>query len=129
MARRVYSDEEMARAYFVLETNQGNVRRTARDTGLPISTLRGWVKEWEASGPPDVSLVEAEATNFVERAERVRDKALGVLESKLDTATPSALVATVGMLQDKISLARGLATNRTETVHSLPPTEEIAKAL
>lgn len=128
-ARRVYSDEEMARAYVVLQTNQGNVKRTARDLNMPISTVRRWRDEWEASGPPDTTQVEAEVTDFVEHAERVRDKALVALESKLEDATPSALVATVGMLQDKISLARGLATQRTETVHALPPAEDIAKAL
>ena len=43
--------------------------------------------------------------------------------------TPSALVATIGMLQDKVSIAKGLATSRTETVHALPAPEEIARTL
>lgn len=128
-ARRVYSDEEMARVFVVLSTNEGNIKRTARDTGIAMSTIRRWRDEWDVSGPPDVGLVDQEVSDFVSDAERVRDKALLVLESKLQDATPSALVATVGMLQDKVSLARGLATNRTETVHALPPTEDIARAL
>ena len=65
----------------------------------------------------------------MENAERVRDKALTVLEGKLNDATPSALVATIGMLQDKVSIARGLATSRNETVHALPAPAEIAAAL
>lgn len=128
-ARKEYTDEERARVFVTLTTNQGNIKRTARDTGLPVSTIRNWRNEWEESGPPDTALVEAASGTFVENAERVRDKALDVLESKLNDATPSALVATIGMLQDKVSIARGLATSRTETVHSLPPAEDIAKTL
>jgi hypothetical protein len=119
----------MARAYLVLEMNQGNVKRTARDLNLPESTVRRWRDMWLEDGPPDLELVDVEATDFVENAERVRDKALTVLEGKLDSATPSALVATIGMLQDKVSIAKGLATSRTETVHALPSPTEIANVL
>jgi transposase-like protein len=119
----------MAHAYVVLETNQGNVKRTARDCNLPESTIRRWRDLWLEEGPPDLDEVAIEATDFVEDAERVRDKALKVLEGKLDAATPSALVATIGMLQDKVSIARGLATSRTETVHALPSPQEIANTL
>jgi transposase-like protein len=119
----------MARAYMVLETNQGNVKRTARDTGLPESTIRNWRDMWAEDGPPDVADVTLVVTDFVANAERVRDKALTVLEGKLDAATPSALIAVVGTLQDKVSIARGLATSRTEVQHALPSPEEIAKTL
>lgn len=119
----------MAHAYVVLETNQGNVKRTARDCNLPESTIRRWRDLWLEEGPPDTTVVAAEATDFIEDAERVRDAALKVLEGKLDSATPSALVATIGMLQDKVSIARGLATSRHETVHALPSPQEIADTL
>lgn len=128
-SRKTYTPEEMARAYVVLETNQGNVKRTARDCNLPESTIRNWRDLWAEAGPPDIEVVEAATGDFVDNAERVRDKALTVLEGKLDSATPSALVATIGMLQDKVSIARGLATSRTETVHALPSPEEIARTL
>ena len=128
-SRKTYSPEEMARAYMVLETNQGNVKRTARDCNLPESTIRRWRDLWQEEGPPDMEIVEQVATDFVEDAERVRDKALKVLEGKLDSATPSALVATIGMLQDKVSIARGLATSRHETVHALPSPQEMAETL
>ena len=130
-SRRIYTDEERARAYVTLLANLGTVRRTARDTGLPEATLREWKNTWEQDGPPDVSLVEAEVKGFVERAERVRDKALDRLERLIedDKVPPAQLVATVGMLQDKVSVARGLATSRTETVHALPDADAIREAL
>lgn len=128
-SRKTYTPEQMAHAYVVLETNQGNVKRTARDCNLPESTIRRWRDLWLEEGPPDIEAVAQEVTDFVEDAERVRDKALKVLEGKLDSATPSALVATIGMLQDKVSIAKGLATSRNETVHTLPSPEEIAGTL
>jgi ribosomal protein L22 len=33
------------------------------------------------------------------------------------------------MLQDKVSIAKGLATSRTETVHALPSPQEMAEVL
>lgn len=128
-SRKTYTPEQMAHAYVVLETNQGNVKRTARDCNLPESTIRRWRDLWKEDGPPDLDVVAPVVTDFVENAERVRDAALTVLEGKLDSATPSALVATIGMLQDKVSIARGLATSRHETVHALPSPQEIAETL
>lgn len=128
-SRKTYTPEQLAHAYVVLETNQGNVKRTARDCNLPESTIRRWRDLWLEDGPPDLEAVAIEATDFIEDAERVRDKALKTLEGKLDSATPSALVATIGMLQDKVSIARGLATSRHETVLALPSSQEIAETL
>jgi transposase-like protein len=130
VARRIYTDEDRARAFVVYTTNKGNIKRSVRDLGnIPESTLRGWVREWDENGPPDVSTVAEVAGEFVTDATRVRDKALIELENKLPTAKPSELVATIGMLSDKINMAKGLATSRSETVHQLPPAEDIAKAL
>jgi transposase-like protein len=129
MARRVYTDEDKAAAFVVWKANSNNVKRTARETGVPISTVRRWTLEWEREGPPDTSLVEVAVGDFLSDAERVRHKALNALEEKIPDATPSALVATVGMLTDKIHVVKGIATSRQETVHKLPPAEEIAKTL
>lgn len=130
MARRVYSDEDRARAFVALTTNGGNIKRTVRDTGIPESTLRGFIRDWEENGPPaDVGKIAEIAGEFVEDATRVRDKALAELERKIPDAKPSELVATVGMLSDKINMAKGLATSRSETVHALPPAEDVAQVL
>lgn len=124
----MYTEDERARAYIVFATNNGNMRRTSRDTAIPVSTLHKWAADWDIN-PPDVADIEAAAGDFLDSAKRVRDAALLELERKLPKATASALVATVGMLQDKISIASGLATSRQETVHTLPPAEDIANVL
>lgn len=126
---RVYSEEDRARAYVIFVSNNENVKRTSRDTGVPEGTLRGWMRSWAAGEIPDTQEVAIVAGEFVEDASRVRDKALIELERKIPDATPSALVATVGMLTDKINLTKGLATSRTETVHALPPAQDIAEVL
>lgn len=128
-SRRVYTDEEKASVFVALTANQGNVKRTARHTGIPISTVRRWKEEWVTEGPPDTSQVIEAAGDFLADAQRVRNKALMELERKIPDATPSALVTTVGVLTDKINVVSGLATSRNETVHSLPPAEEIARTL
>ena len=127
--RATYSEAERARVYVVLTANQGNVKRTARDTGVPESTVRRFKQDFEQNGPPSLEEVEQEVGDFLSDAERVRHKALLELERKIPDATPSALVATVGVLTEKIGLVRGLATGRVEHVHSLPSPDEIRAAL
>jgi transposase-like protein len=129
VARAAYTDADKARAYVVLTTNAGNIKRTVRHIGVPEGTLRGWIRTWEENGPPDTGEVDTAVGDFLTDAVRVRDKALVVLERKLDDASPAQLVTAVGVLTDKIHLAQGLATSRTETVHSLPPADEIRSAL
>lgn len=131
MSRRTYSDEEKAAAYVAWITNDKVMKRTARTTGIPEGTIRKWIADWEAYGPPNqqVELIGELASEFVEAAQTVRDEALIHLRAKLPNAKVSELVAAVGMLTDKISMARGLATSRTEHVQALPPAEEVAQVL
>jgi len=127
--RTTYSDEDLARLFVSLMANEGNVKRTARDTNIPESTVRRWKTEWETNGPPSYEAVEAAVTTFAEDAERVRDKALKAIEEKIPGAKVGELTTLVGVLDDKITRSRGLATGRVEHVHALPPVDEIREAL
>lgn len=129
--RRVYDEEDRARAYVAWVTNGQMLRRTARDTGIPEPTIRRWAKEWEENGPPveQIEMIAEIVGEFVQDATVVRDEALAELRKRLPDASASALVAAVGMLSDKINMARGLATQRTEHVNALPPAEDIARTL
>lgn len=131
MSRRTYSDEEKAAVYVAWITNDRVMKRTARSTGIPEGTLRKWIIEWNENGPPNeqAELIGELAGEFVEAATTVRDEALTFLRAKLPRAKVSELVATVGMLTDKVNMARGLATSRTEHVTALPPAEEVAQVL
>lgn len=125
MAKRTYSDEQRANVYFALQVNNDNIARTSRDTGVPEATVRDWRATWERDGvPPEVlNVSENIATDFVEAAEEVRDLALDELRRQIVAGEVKAaqLIATVGVLEDKIRLGKGLATSRSETVHAVDP--------
>ena len=132
--RSKYTDEERARVLLELTTNNGNVKKTARDTNVPENTVRRWRDEWEREGVPEPVLTVAvkEADDFIEKAETVRDQALEMMRSKLPEARPGELNAIVGTLDDKITRARGLPTQRVKHEHDLPSpaeTREIMRGL
>lgn len=121
MAKRTYTDQDMANVYCALQVNDSNVARSARDTGVPESTVRDWRATWERDGgAPDhiIELAAVSAANVVIDLTRVRDKAIAELERMIDSGEvkPAQLVATIGMSEDKIRLAKGLATSRSESV-------------
>lgn len=130
--RPQYDDAFKANAFAQLEVNEGNIKRTARALGIPPSTLRRWRDEWDAAkNLPTAEDLIAATGDFIEDAERVRDLSLRVLEEKLRLGQGTvAQVATVlGVLDDKISRAKGLADRVTEHKITLPSRDEIVAAL
>lgn len=124
--RASYDDATKAETYVVLAANEGNVKRTSRDTGVPVSTIRRWRDEWaRQESLPDISTLEVVVGNFADKAESIRWKALVELERQLTTAKPGDLIKIVGILDDKITRARGLADRTVEHRHLLPSAEEL----
>lgn len=120
-ARATYTEADKARVHVVLASNDGNVKRTARELGVPENTVRRWKKEFE-SDPPSTDLVQAVLGSFVDDAEEVRNLALQrikVLIPKSDKI--NELNNTVGILTDKIDRAKGLDVRRVEHEHKLDP--------
>ena len=126
--RATYTDEDFARLYVVLTANEGNIKRTSRETGIPESTVRRKRDEWQREGPPNVENVEEAVGDFVTDAERVRNAALLAIEKKIPDAKVSELNNTVGILTDKIDRARGLVDRRV-VEHQLPSPDSIREAL
>lgn len=129
-----WSDEDKAAAYVLWITNDKNVRKTCRDANIPHSTFRYWVQEWEENGPPDDVLekLPEQVYEFVHHANRVRETAMKKLEELIPEAEVkqlSAIATVVGIMDDKIRLASGLATKRTETVHTLPTRDEMKELM
>lgn len=128
--RATYSEQDKVRVYVVLTANNGNIKRTARETGISESTVRNWKREFEKN-PPDQEMVKAEVTaegGYVEQLKQVRDEALKALRNKIPSMSGQQLAVAFGILDDKTTRASGLATDRTETVHKLPSAEELALA-
>lgn len=135
--RATYSDADKARVYVVLTANDGNVKRTSREAGVPENTVRRWRDEWEKNGPPATEEVEQAVSEFTTQATTVRDLAVDVMEKKLkllqqdpDKAKLAELSTVVGVLDDKIRRASGLDEgNRVDHHHHLPAADEIRELM
>jgi transposase-like protein len=110
--RSKYSSSDRAVVYASLTANEGNIKRTARETGYPISTVRDWKREWETEGVQSevIDALPAVVGDFVEDATRVRNKLLMRLEQLADKGqlTGREIVPALGMLTDKIRAYQGL---------------------
>ena len=117
--------------YLALQVNKGAVAQSSRDTEVPEQTVRDWKRKWATGDwePPAQDVLEGTVDSFVEDMERVRNKSLQILDSKLDLVKPDKLATVIGILDDKIRLARGLATSRSESTLALPSEEEVANRL
>lgn len=75
--------------------------------------------------------VNQAVTAFSVDADRVRGKALAALEVQIDTGQAKAreLITIVGVLDDKVTRARGLATSRTEHTIALPSADDLRAVL
>jgi transposase-like protein len=123
-----YTESDRAAVYFSLQVNDGNVKRTARETGYPESTVRLWKKDFATKGPPSADAIEEVSSDFVADGERIRNKALLRAEEMVDDRSTNLklaeLTALSGMLTDKLNTARGLDIRRVEHQHHLPDAEE-----
>lgn len=110
-----YTEQDKARVYVVLTANEGNVKRTARETDVPEQTVRRWRDDWAKNGPPSTEDVEIAVGDFITEADELRSLGLTALKGKLELLIQNpkdvnvAQVTTlVGILTDKIDRARGL---------------------
>lgn len=129
MARRVYSDQDRALIFAELTINEGNVKRSARNLDIPISTVRYFKAQWDKDGlqPAVAEALPIVIEDFAANAERVRDKLLIRLEELVDDGkiTAREIVPALGMLQDKIRAVRGLDSKKVEHKFELPEPEQI----
>lgn len=133
MGRRRYTAEDKAQALVLLRANDFNVRQAAKDLDIPEQTVRDWKNTWDRESPSTEleAMAVVETDKFVGQAVKVRDVALQRLSERLDNdeVQPRDLNAIIGTLTDKIRLAKGQATARTETVSMGPSPKEIGAAL
>lgn len=130
-SRRSYTDRDKALVYITLNSNEGNVRRTARDTGVPVMTVHTWKTQWQKEGFPEEILesLESTVTTFIDEAEEVRDLTLKRMRTEIEDPSSkialNQLATTFGILDDKVTRARGLPTTRQENVMTLPNGDDI----
>jgi transposase-like protein len=129
--RTTYSDTDRATVLTSLQINDGNIKRTARETGIPISTVRNWKATWDTDGIPD-TVAEAQVVTldaFVNEATEVRNMLLARMRDLAPESKNLREVATaLGILDDKIVRAKGQPTQRTEHVQGLLPSPDEFRA-
>lgn len=130
-SRRTYTDKDRAVVYAELAVNDGNIKRTARNTGYDVSFVRRCKVAWEQEGVPEAVLEEAKplVSSFMEDAVRIRGKLLANLEAALDRgdkATIPQLTTGIGILSDKIRAYEAI-TEPTKVEHTiaLPSAQEL----
>lgn len=135
MAKRVYTEKDQARVAVILQGNEGNIKRTARETGVAISTVRGWKTKWEKEGYPELSeeLLEETREDYLldlkEIVALATERLMDVLRSPGTKIPAKDLAQIVQHTIDKIRVIEGHATTRHETVHALPSAEEYRERL
>jgi hypothetical protein len=111
VTRRRYSDEERAEILAALDANGGDIRATARATGVPYTTLR----EWVITKPHDdvTKLRSEKKIDLAARLEEVAWKLTGELlsDKKLQGATYQQIATSMGITIDKMQLLRGAPTS------------------
>lgn len=130
MSRRIYTDREKAVVFAELSVNEGNIKRTARNTGVPIPTVRRWRDEWERNGVPETVNEELAplVADFLNDALRIRGKLLLRIEDLLegDKVTMAQVSTAFGIISDKIRAYEALSESKhVEHTLVLPPAEEL----
>lgn len=127
--RTTYTEADEARVYVVLTANDGNVKRTSRETGVPESTVRNFKRKFETNPPsPEAVETEVETGDYTVDLQVIRTELAQALRREIPHMRGRDLAVALGIVDDKLTRARGLATERTETVHKLPSPEELALA-
>jgi transposase-like protein len=132
MGRRTYSDSDRALVFTELEVNDGNIKRTARNLGIPVSTIRYFKDQWQKEGelvlPSGVqAALPAILEERVEGMERVQGKMLVKIEEGVDEGTIKGkdLLTGFGIFTDKIRALKGLDSKKVEHTFELPNPEEV----
>jgi transposase-like protein len=124
VAKRSYTDEQRASALAALEANAGDVRKTARELGIPEATLRLW-KQGKRH-PEAAAMCAAKKAPLAEALREVARQLLESIPSKIDESSLSQVAVAMGIAVDKAQLLDGKPTGIQDTV--LTVQEEIILA-
>jgi transposase-like protein len=103
--RRRYTDDDRSSALAKLAENGGDVNRTARDLGIPETTLRQWANGSRHSEALQMS--EGKKTELADRYEQLTFKALDQAEKGIDKLGGRDASVVAGIFTDKMMLLRG----------------------
>jgi hypothetical protein len=118
MARKLYTEEQIAHYLAVLRSNGQNYKQTSRQTGVARGTLRRW-EVGQLPGAMDQERI-AKGTNAISEAlaeqfGRIAVKSLESAEGKIADASYRDLLIGAGISTEKRELLRGGPTSRVNT--------------
>lgn len=114
-----YSDDQRAAVLAALDANGGNLSKTARDTGVPKSTLIAWRDNVHV--PPADELRTSKKLELTELIRTELDAIFEAMPGKRESADYKTLGTVAGILSDKLTLLDGGATSRIDlNVRNLP---------
>lgn len=107
--RRQYSDADKAMALATLDAHGGDVAKTARQLGIPRTTLIGWAADRGVVN--DVSeLRQVKKRDLADRLEEIAHDLVDVMPNKMQQATLQQIATSLGITVDKMQLLRGKPT-------------------
>jgi transposase-like protein len=137
--RRQYTTLDKAKAYWQLQANGNNLKRTCREMGIPVPTLRSWRKKWDVGEdiPPVLPVEEnpydLENFDHVGALKDLRKQAiLRIAEQILHTNSLdhlTKLLATIDRDLDRIENKPAMNSGSVNINVRLPSAEETAKLL
>lgn len=121
MERRRYSDVDKATALAVLDANGGNMKKTATQIGIPLSTL----KEWRDGRVNDdvAELRNVKRDEISTRLKEIVHLLIDAIPGKIPEASLQQITTSIGIAVDKAQLLEGSATERTEVIDNISDDE------
>ena len=117
MPRGKKTDNETIYKIMISVFSTGNYSETARQLNMSVETVEDIYKR-NIDKPEFIKLHKEKKDEFIEKANRIIDKALNRLESSLDDKEEKIpvnnLSTVIGTLVDKRNLAEGKATVNTD---------------
>ena len=104
--KRQYSDEDKATALAALDANDGNVKRTATQLGIPHKTLDDWAKG-RNQNPAVADLRTRKRGSLADKFENLAHLIVDAMPSKIERATLSQCAVSSGIATDKAIRLRG----------------------
>ena len=117
-----YSDDQRAAAMAAYKANGNNLRKTARETGIPKGTLEYWARGDDAN-PVSDELQTNKNTELVDDlfllAQALVKSAL--VKAEAEDGNVQQVTTSLGIVIDKINILMGEATSRVDlNVRNLP---------
>lgn len=108
---RRYSDDERATALAALAANGGNLARTAKQLGIPGTTLKQWAKGQRH--PEAAQMSDQKKGDLADALEGVAWKLAEAAPDKIPFADLKNLAVALGIVIDKMQILRNKPTSIT----------------